>query len=94
MSKRVFPLTTKVLVRPNTVETVTSSGIVISGGDTGDYRTATALAVGPDVKHVKEGYTLYINWNKALDIKIDGEIFCVVDEDDVIALIDAQPVKE
>jgi co-chaperonin GroES (HSP10) len=91
--KKIFPLTTKILLRADKMETVRESGIVITGGVAEEYRTATALRVGPDCKYVKEGYKIYVNWNKALDVKINGTVFCFLDEEDVIAIVDKDPEK-
>lgn len=83
----IFPLRTKVLIKPNDVETTTSFGLVISGGDMGDYRTADVLAAGGKCDYVKAGQTVIVNWNKVLDVKVEGKLYCIVDEEDVLAIV-------
>lgn len=90
MSDHIYPLTTKILLRANEVEKKSESAglIYVPDEEKGEYRTATALRVGPDVKHVKEGYKIYVDWRKCLDVKIEGINYCFIDEEDVIAIVD------
>jgi co-chaperonin GroES (HSP10) len=88
MSDNIYPLTTKILLRANEVEKRKETLIVIPDEEKGEYRTATALRVGPDCAHVREGYKIYVDWRKCLDVKIEGINYCFIDEEDVIAIVD------
>jgi co-chaperonin GroES (HSP10) len=87
MKDRIFPLNTKILIRANETEKRQESLIVIPDEDKGEYRTATAMRVGPDVKHIEEGYTIFVDWRKCIDMKIQGTMYCMVDEADVVAIV-------
>lgn len=75
----------KILVAENKAASATSSGIIIEGG-IGESKTAKVLAVGPDVKNVVEGDTIYLNWSKGQIIRINGEQRVIVAEEDVVAV--------
>lgn len=95
MSENIFPLTTKILLRANEVEKKEESvGLIyVPDEEKGEYRTATALRVGPDVKHIKQGYKIYVDWRKCLDAKIGGINYCFIDAEDVIAIVDKPPTE-
>jgi co-chaperonin GroES (HSP10) len=75
----------KILVAENKAASSTSSGIIIEGG-VGESKTAKVLAVGPDVKNVREGHDIYLNWSKGQIVRIDGEQRVIVAEEDVAAI--------
>lgn len=87
MSK-VYPLNKRLMIKPNALETTTSSGIVVSSGTGEESRSALVVEVGPDVKNVKVGYNILLMWTKALPVRIAGEDFNFIDEDDVVAILD------
>lgn len=85
----VLPLKDKVLVAENKKENTTASGIVIEGaGGLGESKTGTVLAVGPDVKDVKVGDVIYLEWNKAQVVTIDGAQRVMVKEENIVAVVD------
>ena len=85
----VLPLKDKVLVAENKRENTTSSGIVIEGaGGLGESKTGTVLAIGPDVKDVKVGDVIYLEWNKAQVVTIDGAQRVMVKEENIVAVVD------
>lgn len=85
----VLPLKDKVLVAENKKENTTASGIVIEGaGGLGESKTGTVLAVGPDVKDVKVGDVIYLEWNKAQIVTIDGAQRVMVKEENIVAVVD------
>lgn len=85
----VLPLKDKVLVAENKKENTTASGIVIEGaGGLGESKTGTVLAIGPDVKDVKVGDVIYLEWNKAQVVTIDGAQRVMVKEENIVAVVD------
>jgi chaperonin GroES len=85
----VVPMKDKVLVAENKRENTTSSGIVIEGASgLGESKTGTVLAIGPDVKDVKVGDTIYLEWNKAQVVTIDGVQRVIIKEENIVAVVD------
>jgi len=85
----VLPLKDKVLVAENRKENTTASGIVIEGaGGLGESKTGTVLAIGPDVKDVKVGDVIYLEWNKAQVVPIDGAQRVMIKEENIVAVVD------
>lgn len=83
---RLFPLKKQILIKANAQEAVTSSGLILEGTNLVDSRTATVIRVGPDVTMVKPGYIVYVNWTKALPVKIEGKEFNFIEEDNLVAI--------
>jgi co-chaperonin GroES (HSP10) len=86
---KIFPLKKQILIKANAQETTTASGLIIEGSGLVDSRTATVIRVGPDVTTVKPGYLVYINWTKALPVKIEGKEFSFIEEDNLVAIMDS-----
>jgi len=85
----VLPLKDKVFVAENRKENTTASGIVIEGaGGLGESKTGTVLAIGPDVKDVKVGDVIYLEWNKAQVVTIDGAQRVMIKEENIVAVVD------
>jgi chaperonin GroES len=85
----VVPMKDKVLVAENKRENTTSSGIVIEGASgLGESKTGTVLAIGPDVKDVKVGDVIYLEWNKAQVVTIDGSQRVIIKEENIVAVVD------
>jgi len=88
MMNKLFPLKKQILIKANSQEAVTSSGLILEGTTLVDSRTATVIRVGPDVTMVKPGYIVYVNWTKALPVKIEGKEFNFIEEDNLVAIYD------
>ena len=85
----VVPMKDKVLVAENKRENTTSSGIVIEGASgLGESKTGTVLAIGLDVKDVKVGDVIYLEWNKAQVVTIDGVQRVIIKEENIVAVVD------
>lgn len=88
MTTEVFPLGTKILAAEKKKERQTASGIFI--GDASSVKESSAakiLAVGPDVKLLKVGDEVYIDWPKTKLVIIDGAQRVILDQEDVHALV-------
>jgi co-chaperonin GroES (HSP10) len=86
--KHVFPLNKRILIKANDVQTRTLSGIIVESGTGDESRTAHVIECGPDVEHVKPGYTIYVMWTKALPVRIGGFDYSFINEEDVVAILD------
>lgn len=85
----VKPLKKKVLVAETKRENTTESGIVIeSAQGLGDSKTGKVLAVGPDCTEVKVGDVVYLLWNKAQVVTIDGAQRVMIDEEDIVGVLE------
>lgn len=88
MTTEVFPLGTKILAAEVKKERTTESGIFV--GDSSSLKETSAarvIAVGPDVKHIKVGDTVYLDWTKTKLVMIDGAQRVIVDQEDIHALV-------
>ena len=85
----VNPLKKNVLVAENKRENTTDSGIVIQGAEgLGESKTGKVLAIGDEVTDVKVGDTIYLMWNKAKLVKIDGAQRVIISQDDIVAVLE------
>lgn len=85
----VTPLKKNVLVAENKRENTTDSGIVIQGAEgLGESKSGKVLAIGSEVTDVKVGDTIYLMWNKAKLVKIDGAQRVIIDQDDIVAVLE------
>jgi chaperonin GroES len=83
----IRPMNDRVLVAENKKDTTTASGIVIEGTrGTGDTAKATVLAVGPEVKDVKVGDVVLLDWAKASPVKVGDVQRAMIKEEFIIAV--------
>ena len=79
----------RVLVAENKKEQTTASGIVIEGTrGTGDTAKATVLAIGPEVKDVKVGDVVLLDWAKASPVKVGDVQRAMIKEENIIAVFE------
>ena len=83
----VTPLKDRVLIAEVKKENVTASGIVIEGR-TGETSPGKVLAIGPDVKEVKIGDTVYLDWSKSSLVKVGGDQRVVIKEEDIYGVLE------
>ena len=84
----ITPLKKKVLVAENKREKVTDSGIIIEGHDpSGESKSGTVLAIGPEVTLVKVGDKILLEWNKAMICNVDGAQRVMIEEDNIVAVM-------
>ncbi len=88
----IRPMNDRVLVAENKKENKTESGIILDGArGVGDTARATVLAVGPDVKEVKVGEVILIDWSKASPVKIGDVQRAMIKEEFIIAVYEWWP---
>ena len=84
----VKPLKDKVLIAEGKKDTVTDSGIILDGRGLGNTTPGVVLAIGPDVKEVKDGDTVYLDWSKSSPINVDGAQRVMISESEIIAVLE------
>ena len=93
---KLIPLQDRVVVRRVDSEAVTKGGIVIPDSATEKADQGTVLAAGPgkygangELKAlgVKEGSRILFGKNSGQTVKVDGEEFLILKEDDILAVI-------
>jgi chaperonin GroES len=84
----VKPLHDKVLVAEGKKDTVTDSGIILDGRGLGNTTPGIIVAVGPDVKEVKEGDTVYLDWSKGKPVTVNGAQRVMISEKEIIAVLE------
>lgn len=88
MTTEVFPLGTKILCAEVKKERKSDSGIVLTTNTSvKETSAARVLAIGPDVKNVKVGQEVYIDWPKTKLVIIDDAQRVILDQEDVHAII-------
>lgn len=83
------PLADRIVAKPVEAEAKTASGILLSENAKEKPQLAEVLAVGKDVKEVKVGDRIVHAESEysANRLKLNGEDFLVVKEEDVLAVV-------
>jgi co-chaperonin GroES (HSP10) len=77
----------RVLVAENRKEKKTESGIILENANSvKETAMATVLAVGPDVKDVKVGDVVLLDWSKASPVKVGEVQRAMIKEEHIIAI--------
>ena len=88
MTTEVFPLGTKLLAAEIKKERKSESGIILENvGSIKETAAARVLAIGPDVKNVKVGDEVYLDWAKTKLVVIEGAQRVILDQEDVQAIV-------
>lgn len=78
----------KVIIRPDTKDEVTSSGIIKVSVSTDVYAEGTVISAGTETKYVKKDDHIIYSPLTYDEISSDETIYHVVDEDDIFAIIE------
>lgn len=85
----VNPLKSKVLIAEVKMETKSEAGIILEkAASAANSNAGKVIAVGPDVKEVKVGDTVYLEWSKGDIVKIDGDQRVMIDEQYIAAVLE------
>lgn len=88
MTTEVFPLGTKILAAEVKKERKSEGGLILEGvSSVKETAAARVLAVGPDVKNVKVGDEVYLDWAKTKLVVVEGAQRVLVDEEDIHAIV-------
>ena len=93
---KISPLADRVVVKLVEAEETTKSGIILTGAAKEKPQYAEIVAVGPggtvdgnEVKmYVKVGQKVITSKYSGTEIKIDGEEYTIVKQDDILAVIE------
>ena len=93
---KLVPLGDKVVLKQLAAEETTKSGIVLPGQAQEKPQQAEVIAVGPGgmvdgkevVMHVKVGDKVIYSKYAGTDVKLDGEDFIVVKQNDIVAIVE------
>lgn len=91
----IKPLSNRVLIKQVAAETTTKSGIILPGQASEQPQIAEVIAVGPGkVSHgnlvemtVKPGDKVVFPKYKGSEIKLDGENYIIIEEDELLAVM-------
>jgi chaperonin GroES len=87
MSAKIQPLSEYVLAQQEEAETKTSSGIYLPEKAAEKPKIAKVNAVGKKVEEVKIGDRIVYGGYSHSDIKIEGEEYLLIKEEDIYAII-------
>ena len=83
----IEPLGKRVYVAEIAKERKTASGIILDGAaSVRETKFAEVLEVGYDVKKVRKGDTVVIDWGKCVPVKINDTERALIDEDYILAI--------
>ena len=87
----IRPIGDRIAVKPVAIEEKTKSGIVLPGSAQEKPQFATVVAVGPGTKEVQMelsvGDKVIMSKYAGTEIKLDGEEFIILSQNDVLAKI-------
>lgn len=74
-----------IIVSKQEAESTTAGGIIFT--DNSKATLARVIAIGDEVKSVKENDEIIINWNAASPVKLDANTVYIVSIDNVFAVM-------
>lgn len=92
----IKPLGDRVVIKKLEAETTTKSGIVLSGTAKERPQEAEVMAVGPGAMHegkriemeVKVGDKVLYSKYAGTEVKVDGEEYTILKQDDILAIVE------
>ena len=91
MAIKIQPLSDRVLVEPQDAETKTASGIIIPDSAKEKPQQGKVVAVGKGKKDhdmtVKVGDTVLYGKYSGTELKLEGEDYLMMREDDILAIV-------
>ena len=93
---KIKPLADRVVIKMVEAEETTKSGIILAGSAKEKPQVAEVVAVGPggtvdgkEVKmHLAVGDKVLTNKYSGTEVKVDGEEYIIVRQDDVLAIVE------
>lgn len=88
---KIKPLGTRVVIKPDSAETVTASGIIIPDSAKEKQQTGKVVAVGDgtvdDPMHCKVGNTVLFGKFAGTEITIDSDELLIMGQSDILAIL-------
>jgi co-chaperonin GroES (HSP10) len=82
----IDPMGTKVYIAEVKTEKKTASGIILEGANSiRETKFAEVIAVGYDVKKVRVGQRIILDWSKCFPVKLGDVERALVDEEHILA---------
>lgn len=89
---KLQPLADRVVIKMVESEETTKSGIILTGSAKEKPQIAEVIAVGPGLKdnkmQVKVGDKVITSKFSGTEVKIDGEEYIIVKENDILAIVE------
>ena len=89
---KLQPLADRVVIKMVEAEETTKSGIILTGSAKEKPQIAEVIAVGPGLKDnkmkVKVGDKVITSKFSGTEVKIDGEEYIIVKENDILAIVE------
>ncbi len=93
---KLVPLTDRVVLKQQEAEETTKSGIILTTSAQEKPQEAVVVAVGPGgvvdgkevVMQVKEGQKVIYSKYAGTDVKLDGEDYIIVRQNDILAIVE------
>ena len=87
MSVPIQPLADHIVAVGEEAETKTASGLYLPDAAKEKPKTAKVVAVGKDVKQLKNGDRIIYKSYSTTDVKVGGTDYIIVKEEDVLATV-------
>ncbi len=87
MSVPLQPLGEYVVAQADEVANKTASGLYLPDNAAEKPKTAKVVAIGKDVKQVKNGDRIVYKSYSTTDVKVDNEEYILVKEEDILATV-------
>lgn len=84
----------KLIIVPIKEELKTASGIILSQSDVEKVPSGEVIQIGPDVKYINIGDTVYYPNYNINSIKIEGNDYMILQEKDIKAFISKKSKKK
>lgn len=92
----IKPLCDRVLIKMKENEETTKSGIILAGASKEKPQVAEVIEVGPGEKvkgelqemYVKKGDKVIVSKYAGTEVKLDGEEYIIVKQDDILAIVE------
>lgn len=83
----IRPLGKRIVAQTIEADNKTASGLYLPDGAQETSKIAKVLAIGRDVKEIQTGDHVVYKEYSATDVKINGEEYIIVNEEDVLAAV-------
>lgn len=87
MSVKINPLDDRIVAQQLEAQTKTASGLFLPDSAQEKPKVAKVVAIGANVKGVKVGDQIIYKEYSATDVKVDGQKYLIVKEEDVLATV-------
>lgn len=87
MSAKLNPLSDRVVAQVEEAKSQTSSGFYLPDNAKEKSKVAKVVAVGADAKAIKVGDKIVYKEYSTTEVKVDGQEYIIVKEEDVLATI-------